>query len=369
MDYIIKDSSIYDDNDASSLLYEKDCAVRIGTVRSEVWLEDFRETRYTVEVWDSGRIMPITCIRTSRFGGIYNYEEYTNRGFTAGESTASTVRELQPGDQVVVAFLNGDSREGIILGHIPHAGRQEVLNNPKNQDPNTDAEFANREGPTSVRYASEFNGLERVINANGEYRVTFKGQPTNLDKLDVAPDGSDIPLPEYNLDIGSSYYEFDETGSYFLTDNASDDLAQYIKVDKPNGKIEIVSGKTSLIIDKNEESYSVKNKKVSFDTADEWSLKTKTTTINSSKEYNLTAQSIKTKGEWEQNGNMTFTGNTAQTGNVDITGNFSTTGETSLAGGANPLVYDIVLIKGTGNNGAPVISTPIMLKTSLTKAT
>lgn len=369
MDYIIKDSSIYDDSESTSLLYDKDCAIRVGTIRSEVYLEDFRETRYTVEVWDSGRIMPITCIRTSRFGGIYNYEEYTSRGFTAGESTASTVRELQPGDQVIVAFLNGDSREGVILGNIPHAGRIEAINHEKAEANANAPEFINRDGVTSVRYASEFNGVEKLINANGEYRVTFKGQPTNLDKLLEAPDGTDIPIPEYNLDVGSSYYEFDETGSFLVTDNASDDLPQYIKLDKPNGIVEIVSGNTSLVINKAEESYAITNKKVSFNTADEWSLKTKVTKIDSSKEFSLTSQKIKTKGEWEQAGNMKIQGDTAQTGNVDISGNFSTTGTTSLAGGANPLIYDIVLIKGTGNMGAPVISTPTMLKTSQTKAT
>lgn len=369
MDYIIKDSSIYDDSDASSLLYEKDCAIRIGTIRSEVYLEDFRETRYTVEVWDSGRLMPITCIRTSRFGGIYNYEEYTNRGFTAGESTASTVRELQPGDQVIVAFLNGDSREGVILSFIPHAGRQEVIDHKK-AEPNPNApEFINREGPTSVRYASEFNGVERLINAKGEYRVTFKGQPTNIDLLLDAPDGSDIPLPEYNKDVGFSYYEFDDTGSYTLTDNASDELPQYIKVDKPGGKIEIVSGDTSFVIDKNEESYLITNKEVTFDTTDEWSLNTKVTNIDSSSEVNIESGEINTDGEWTQKGNMDIKGNVDQSGNMDISGSLSTTGETSLAGGANPLIYDIVLTIGTGNLGAPVISSHTFLKTVQTKAT
>lgn len=367
MDYTIRDSSLYSDYDSTSLLYEKDTSVRVGTIRSEVYLKDFQETRYTVEVWDNGVIVPVSCIRTSRFGGLYNYEEYTHRGFIAGDSAASTIRELQPGDQVVVAFLNGDSREGIIIGSVPHLGRREVINH-KDAEPNDSVEFVNRDGPTTVRYASEFNGVESLINASGEYRVTFKGQPTNLDKLSEAPDGEEYPLPEYDIDVGFSYYEFDKSGSYLLTDNANDELPQSIRVDKPNGKMEIVSGKTSLIIDKNKESYTVSNKITSIESADKFNLATKNTTIDSTEAFNLTAKDIKTKGEWEQSGNMTLQGNTEQIGNVDITGNLSTTGETLLAGGANPLIYDIILIQGAGNLGAPVISTATVLKTSLTKA-
>ena len=78
---------------------------------------------------------------------------------------------------------------------------------------------------------------------------------------------------------------------------------------------------------------------------------------------------FKTKGNWEESGDKAITGSIAQTGNCDITGNFSTTGETLLAGGANPLVYDIILTIGIGNLGAPVISSNIFLKTVQTKAT
>ena len=56
-------------------------------------------------------------------------------------------------------------------------------------------------------------------------------------------------------------------------------------------------------------------------------------------------------------------------GNTEITGDFKTSGTTELAGGANPLIYDIVLTMGTGNLGAPVISNHTFLKTVKTKAT
>ena len=104
-------------------------------------------------------------------------------------------------------------------------------------------------------------------------------------------------------------------------------------------------------------------------TTDEWNLNTKKTNIISSDEVNVESTAINTKGEWTQEGNIDITGNTKQKGNVDITGNFSTSGLSLIAGGANALVYDIVLTIGTGNLGAPVISSNVFLKTVQTKAT
>lgn len=366
-DYIIRDSSVWEDSSSTNLLYNKDCSIRLGVIKEEVFVTDVEETRYKVDVFDNGRAIPITCIRSSSYGGIYNYEEYTNRGFTIGNSDASSIRSSQPGDHVLVAYINGSAREGVIISFIRHPGRKEVINSDKQKKPNKFSEFVNKSGPTTVRYVSEFNGIETAINALGEHRITFKGQPTNLDKLKEAPTGASIPAPEYDTKVGSSYYEFDNTGSWFLTDNS--DKVQSIKINKKDGKIEIISGATSLIIDKNEESYTYTQKKVTFNTADEWSLKTKKTNIDSSNEINAKSAKINTEGEWAQKGNMTINGNTKQTGNVDVTGDLSTTGITNLAGGQYPLIYDIILTIGIGNLGAPVISSNIFLKTTKTKAT
>lgn len=367
MDYSIRDSSIWEDNSSTELLYGKDCSVRMGVVREQIYISDFAETRYVVEVWDSGNTIPVTCMRTSRFGGVYNYEEYTLRDFQVGNSVASSAPSAEPGDHVIVAYINGDSREGVILGFLDHSGRPEKLNHPKNKKPNKTAKFANKEG-YGVAYTSEFNGLERVVNTAGEYRVTFKGIQTNIDKLGEAPDGQPIPAPKYDTKIGSSYYEFDKTGSYNLTDNATEN-PQSIFMDKTNGKIVITSGKTILTINKKEESYSITNKKTTIESADEFNIKTKKTTIKSKDLISMDATDIKSKGAWSQTGDMKITGATKQTGDIDVTGGLKTSGITELAGGANPLIYEIVLIMGTGNLGAPVISTATVLKTSLTKAT
>jgi hypothetical protein len=352
-EYIVKDSSVPKHRNTKYSL-DTDYSIRVGIVRQHVFLTKKGETRYIVEVWKQNKTYPMTCKRTSRFGGLYNYEEYNFRGYEVGEvPTTQGNFEFVPGDMVIVAAADGDSREGFILGSVSHFGRGEVLPADNN-----------------VAYVSEFNGLQTAINKDGEYRVQFKGAATNIDKLKVAPDGaSRYPLPEYDVDVGFSYYEFDKTGSFCLTDNSNDELPQSIMIDKPNGKLIVTSGKTILTIDKAEESYTIVNKKTTFNSEDEWNLNTKKTTVKSSELVDIEAADIKTKGNWTQEGNVEVMGNIKQTGNTEIEGQFITSGPTFLAGGDNPLVYDIILTIGTGNLGAPVISNHVFLKTVKTKAT
>lgn len=370
MSYNVRDSSIWRDNESYKLLNSKDCAIRVGVVREEVFIENLGQTKYIVEVWHNGNIAVVSCVRTSRFGGIYNYEEFSNRGFTAGQDTSSSMRSLLAGEHVIVAYLNGDSREGVIVGSIGHSGREEVIKSKVGKSPKNSLEFLNRDSDfAQTKYASEFNGVETLINSRGEYRVTFKGQPTNLSKLNQAPNGAKIELPKYDDKVGSSYYEFDKTGSYLITDNSKDNGVQSIKIDKPNGKIIITSGKTSLTIDKKEESYIIVNKKVTFNSSEEWNLNTKKTTIKSSDLIQAEAKDIKIKGKIDQTGDVGIKGNIKQSGNCEITGDLKNTGQALLAGGSYPLIYDIVLTIGVGNLGAPVISSNILLKTTMTKAT
>lgn len=349
-EYIIDDSSIHGNPDA---MMAKDYSIRIGMVRELVYLESSQQTRYIVEVWRNGKSFPMTCMRTSRFGGLYNYEEYNYRGFNAGDSDSGKGNfTVVPGDMVVVATANGDTKEGIILSGLNHAGRDEIL--PASND---------------VAFINEFNGIQTMINKSGEYRVTFKGQPTNLAKLSEPPTGNAYPLPEYDGNVGYSYYEFDKTGSFQVTDNANDKLPQHIKIDKKNGKMEIVSGKTSLTIDKAAESYEIVNKATTFTSADSWNLKTKATNIDSSDVINAKSKTINTEGKWNQKGDVEITGNTKQTGNIELSGDFKNEGMALLAGGQFPLIYDIILTIGIGNLGAPVISFNTYLKTTKTKAT
>jgi hypothetical protein len=365
MYYTVRDSSVFQDPNSYSAYNNKENRIMVGTVREELFDKESKQTKYLVDVWLDGITMSIVCSNCTRFGGIYNYEEYTRQTYKVDDSKRPVSNSVIPGDHVIVAFLGGDAREGVILSGYKHFGRRETIDFKKDS---ASSQFLNRETKiAATKYASEFNGVEKMINADGEYRVTFKGQPTNLANL-VAIGDKEIPNPQYDTSIGSSYYEFDKTGSYFITDNSKEN-PQSIKIDKQNGKVIITSGKTSLVIDKKEESYIITNKKVTFNTATEWNLNTKSTSIKSSNVIIAESKDIKTTGKITQKGDVQITGGVKQTGNNEITGNLKTTGETLLAGGSFPLIYDIVLILGVGNAGAPVVSSAIVLKTALTKAT
>lgn len=350
-DYIVKDSSIWQNQESFAVEQKSDCSLKIGVVRDIIEING-PDIAYIVEVWLGGKYTPIQCTRATRFGGAYNYEEFTYRGMKPDNSAASDgLFDYKKGDVVLVAYLYGDSREGIIVNSINHPARKRLF-----------------KPDSGIVYQSEFNGLNKSITKDGEYTVTFKGLQTNISELSTPVTGEPIPAPEYDTKVGSSYYKFDKTGSFIVSDAATEDL-QSIFIDKPNGKIVITSGKTVLTIDKKEESYSITNKKVTFNTADEFNLNTKKTNVKSTDEFNLEAAAINTKGEVTQTGNVEVKGNIKQTGNTEIEGQLSTSGPTFLAGGANALVYDIVLTIGTGNLGAPVISNHVFLKTVNTKAT
>lgn len=364
-EYIIKDSSFKRGDGIVNL--EKDYSIRVGVVKEHIFVEQDRQTRYIVEVWKNNRIYPVSCIRTSRFGGLYNYEEYNLRGYKNSDNNAFVgCLPLTPGDMVIIAASNGVFKDGIILGHINHFGRDEQL--PATGD---------------IAFINEFNGISQVINKYGEYRRTFKGLPSNLDELDKVPDGNYYPSPEYDEDVGFSYYEFDSTGSYTVTDNANDMLPQTIRIDKSKGTISIVSGMTSFVIDKKKQSYTIKNDTTTFNTKTKYWVKTEHTLYDSTTDWELNTQvmrvmaqnlirasasKIETFGKWRQTGEVNIIGDTSVKGDATVSGSFSNNGSASLAGGAHPLIYDIVLTMGTGNLGAPVISQNVVVKTVRTKA-
>jgi hypothetical protein len=346
-DYIKADSSIPKHRDLESFALDnpQDPILKIGTVQSVVEFKG--DLLYNVEVWLGGKWTAVQCTRTSRFGGIYNYEEYTHRGFI--ELGQYGRFDFKAGDHVLIAYVGGSSLTGAIVGCLNHPGR------PRKFDKDSD-----------IAYESEFNGLNKSIGRDGDYTVTYKGLQTNIDKLkEKAEDGKEIPAPEYDESIGGSFYRFGVDGSFEVSDNDN----QSIFIDKPFGQIVVTSGGTSLTINKDAESYEIVNKSTTITAADSFSLDTKATTINSTDVVDITSTAINTTGELTQTGDVTIEGKTDQTGNVSITGNFENTGTAKLGGGAHPLIYNILLTIGVGNLGAPVVSNNIVLKTVKTKAT
>jgi len=230
MDYNVRDSSIYQDNEAFQVYDHSDDSVRIGMVRSQKEQPD-GTYHYIVEVFKDGNQIPVSCTVLTRFGGVYNYEEYDVRGWqkikvggTMPPATASTY-DLRSGDTVLVAFIDGKSREGVILGGLTHAGRHKLLSETDNV------------------YMSSFYGIEEQIKEDGSYTKTFNGVPINLPVVDKAL-GQPIPPPQYNPIIAGSSYSFEADGSFTVTDGT-----QIIKIDKSAFNINISSSKSNIALD------------------------------------------------------------------------------------------------------------------------
>jgi hypothetical protein len=232
----VKDSSIWSDPGNLTAVNRLDGLIRIGIVKGAFNDTDTGELRYLVEIQDQAKKINVNCRMMRRFGGVYNYEDYIDRGYNINDFPDPVSGfSAKAGDAVLVGQLNGQGREGVILGGLTHAARTTTI-----------------QATNGPQYDAEFNGIHTNINQNGEWTLTFKGQPTNLSGLNNVPSGA-IPAPQYNTTIGSSFMKFDVTGSYTVSDNATNN-PQSVFIDKPNGVLTITAGPVSMVMDKNAQS-------------------------------------------------------------------------------------------------------------------
>lgn len=273
--YIVKDSSIWFNSDNYSLVNRFDGLIRVGIIKRAVNDKNTGEIRYLVEVQNHGDRVELNCIMMRRFGGVYNYEDYIYQGYNINDKPDPVnFYEAKAGDAVIVSFLNGQGREGVILGGITHRARNTELN-------------AN-DGP---QYKSEINGLETIINKDGEMIVTFKGVPTNVAILNAVP-SKKIPKPTYNTAIGTSYYKFDKAGSFMISDNSQSGGAQSLILDKPNGSITLSSGAASLKLNKSAQAISLSSKTLSISASEATSLTTKTFKVDAQTSASIKAAKV-----------------------------------------------------------------------------
>lgn len=271
----VLDSSIWQPSSISKTINHKDTVIRVGIVRTVLEDKVNKRLRYNVDVRYGDTFMPCICQVMVRFGGVYNYEEYSLSGYKPNPLAPKVGRLFgtKAGDFVLVALINGVAAQGIILGGVAHQDRTSKL---KLAD-----------GPT---YASEFNGMETLINKDGEYILTHKGLPTNIASL-KAPAGKKVVAPIYNKTVGNSFIKFDKTGGIEIGDKATS-KPQSIKIDKKGGKMEVKSGSVSIIMDKAKESIDLKSKKLTMTIADKIEMKTKEYQVGATKTVKIKAPKI-----------------------------------------------------------------------------
>jgi len=271
---IIKDSSIWYDSEQHAAIHKKDPYVRIGVVKDARRDVSTGDIRYLVEVRDRNDAIEMNCRMVRQFGGVYNYQDVVTSGYKFDDKPDPVLDfTAKAGDAVLVVALNGQSREGIILGGITHPARKSTI--PVDKGP---------------YYQSEFNGIETVINDQGEYTLTFKAIPTNIAKLKDKP-SKKIEPPKYDKKIGGSFIKLDKTGSIEINDKAEKDL-QNIRIDKANGTIAINSGNISIVLTKSKEQMNVKSKIIDIVTENSMSIKTKKYSVDSKESVKIKSDKI-----------------------------------------------------------------------------
>jgi len=289
MDYNIKDSSLHQNISAYAEYDRKDTAIRVGIVREERELSD-GSTRYIVEVFVGGNQVGVSCSLMTRFNGTYNFEEYRLKPWlkssTGGQQLASTAStyDLRDGDTVVVAFLDGKAREGIILGGIKH--------------PSRDSQTTLGE----LSYISTYNGIETKVDAEGAYTVTFNGAPLNDSTPTVPGTVSDTAPAQYNPAIAGSFWKIDSTGGIEISDAQTVAGAlNSIKItkDPASPTTVITSGRNVITLAGNP---AVGEFNITTDTFTHDAL---STTFKTTKDFNIDTLQMKLKGSKVAIGNDT----------------------------------------------------------------
>ena len=271
---IIKDSSIWQNSKIYDAVTNKDPYMRIGIVKKVYREERTSDIKYLVEIQDKNDSIEVNARLLRRFGGVYNYEDVVDHGYKFDDKPDPTRNfEAKAGDTVLVAFLNGEAREAVILGGLIHPARKSTVDITK--------------GP---QYVSEFNGIETKINENGEYTMTFKAVPTNAKNLDNIPSAK-IPAPTYDDKIGGSFFQFDKTGSMELNDKDKDGI-QNMRIDKKEGTITINSGKIKLTMTKKSEKVDLKCKVMNVVADDKITGKTKEYELNASTSVKINSPKV-----------------------------------------------------------------------------
>ena len=278
MTKIVSDSALWVNPD-SFLQVKNTNEIKLGLVRAQVYIEETDSYIYNVEAIGNGRRFLMRCRLMSRFGDVYNYEEWTPRfnDVTAPKGDPEPWDyKVRTGEVVIVMALDGGNTEGVILGSVKHPARKSNL----------------KKGELS--YNCQYNGIETTIDKDGAWKVTFKGIPTN--EKDLYKDTKNgIKEAKYDEKLMGTFIGIDKDGSIELSD--FDKEKQSILINKKEGKINITSGSVTLIIDKKEKSIKIANEITSIESKKSFKLKTEECELDATKSMKIKSAKIAIGGD------------------------------------------------------------------------
>jgi phage gp45-like len=303
--------------------------IKIGVVINIIETNDARNTsalfpEYDVAVVEQDEdvgyslVVYRNCIRTDSFGGPAEYFDVKLRKPTeVGENGPQDFKE-QNGSLVIINCLDGSSNQAIITGSVQHPRRANKLTEDK--------------GHAMI---GEFNGIQMVIDKDGAMSLVFLG----------ATDNDGKPL---KADVGGSFFKITANGSIEL----GDDKGELIFLDKEKNQLTVTSKKEAF-----------------FDFGKDFSVKVgENADVQVSKNLIIAAQGsvgldgnalkVKISGQTAiESSGMTIKAGTqlkAEATQIILDGLVSVGGP-----GGTPALLMTTLFMGTGNKGAPVISTAV----------
>lgn len=270
---IIRDSTLYTPSSISNT-NKMDGEVRVGIIREAKYNTQQDNLFYLVEVTHKGLSYILNCRQMTKFGDVYNYEEWGARNVNIPIQGKPKPRNYsnRVGEVVIVAHLGGSPNDGIILGSMKHPARQSEIKS------------------NSMQYVSEFNGLKTSIDQDGAYKIIFKGTPITVPALKGAVATGKIPQPTYDTTKSGSYLTFEKDGSFEVSD--AHPFVQTIRLDKTNGIISIASGAVDISISKKNSSFTLNATESKIDSKKSLTISTLSTSIESLKEIKIKSAKI-----------------------------------------------------------------------------
>lgn len=203
-------------------------------------------TMYDVRcVWPNGHhdIIPCIAVQPLFGGGFNNFMEVLPNDPGPSANSGTVPEHLKRGTMVLVGFIAGQKKAGVIIGAIPHTNPRAVATRPKKE--------------LGSYLEGEFQGLNFKITNEGALEVSFNG-PRDDDGAPISTNGP-------------TTFEIDRNGSVLLKTNQE----QTISVDRVNKTVTVINGQTSYTMDQNGSKVTINCKDLS---------------INTSNDVNVTAQ-------------------------------------------------------------------------------